>query len=216
MEKLVNGSKSKLQEDELITYDNLMQISERIALKGLKKALSYSFNKKLYKLYIGLNTDITNKNKAEYVLSDGYDLVITAAQFLCEHIGERLNAPCGTNTKHKAITVKYACHNAVNKLITVAKKESFLMANNNCPEMINMTAPESLDIEEYEQQWQKVDETMEKMHLTQVQYETLSCYIAGMRFEEIVRMYRVVESTVWSRRQKVKKKYIKYVLNGES
>ncbi len=54
MEKLVKGSKNKLQEDELITYDNLMQISERIALKGLKKALSYSFNRKLYALYIGL------------------------------------------------------------------------------------------------------------------------------------------------------------------
>ena len=202
MEKLVNDSKNRLQEDELITCDNIMQISERIALKGLKKALSYSFNKKLYKLYIGLNTDITNKHKAEYVLSDGYDLVMTAAQFLCEHIGERLNAPCGTNTK--------------NKLITLAKKESFLMANNNCPEVINITAPENMDIEEYEQQWQKVDETIEKMHLTQVQYETLSCYIAGMRFEEIVRMYGVVESTVWSRRQKVKTKYLKCIVNGQN
>ena len=37
------------------------------------------------------------------------------------------------------------------------------MANNNCPKVINMTAPESLDIEEYEQQWQKVDETIEKL-----------------------------------------------------
>lgn len=122
MEKLENGSKDKLQEDKLITEHNVMQISERIALKGLKKTLSYSFNKKLYKLYIGLNTDITNKNKEDYVLSDGYDLVMTATEFLCKHIGERLNSPCGTNTKHKAITVKYACHNAVNKLITVAKK----------------------------------------------------------------------------------------------
>ncbi len=41
-------------------------------------------------------------------------------------------------------------------------------------------------------------------------------YMAGMSFEEIVRLHGVVESTVWSRRQKVKKKYIKYVLNGES
>lgn len=213
---MVKGSKNKLQEDELITYDNLMQISERIALKGLKKALSYSFNRKLYALYIGLNTDIANMHKDDYVMPNGYDLVMTATQFLCEHIGERLNSPCGTNTKHKAITVKYACHNAVNKLITLAKKESFLMANNNCLEAINMTAPESLDVEEYEQQWKYVDETIEKMHLSQVQYETLSCYIAGMRFEEIVRMYGVVESTVWSRRQKVKNKYLKYIVNVEN
>ena len=79
-----------------------------------------------------------------------------------------------------------------------------------------MTAPESLDVEEYEQQWQNVEETIEKMHLSQVQYETLSCYIAGMRFEEIVRMYEVVESTVWSRRQKVKNKYLKHIVNGEN
>lgn len=90
MKMLANGSKEKLQEDELITYDNVMQISERIALKGLKKALSYSFNRKLYALYLGLNTDIANKDKADYVMSDGYDLVMTAAQFLSEHIGERL------------------------------------------------------------------------------------------------------------------------------
>lgn len=216
MEKLVYGSKEKLQEDELITCDNIMQISERIALKGLKKALSYSFNRKLYKLYIGLNTDIANKHKADYVMSDGYDLVMTATQFLCEHIGERLNDLCGTNTKHRIITVKYACFNAVNKLITKAKKESFIMANNNSPEVIYLMANESMDMEEYEQEWNMVEDTIERMHLTDVQYDTLSCYMAGMSFEEIVRLHGVVESTVWSRRQKVKKKYIKYVLNGES
>ena len=196
MEKLVNGSKSKLQEDELITEYNLMQISERIALKGLKKTLSYSFNKKLYKLYIGLNTDITNKNKEDYVLSDGYDLVMTATEFLCKHIGERLNSPCGTNAKHKAITVKYACFNAVNKLITKAKKESFIMANNNSPEVIYLMANESMDMEEYEQEWNMVEDTIERMHLTDVQYDTLSCYTAGMNFEEIVKLHGVVENTV--------------------
>ena len=185
MEKLVYGSKEKLQEDELITCDNIMQISERIALKGLKKALSYSFNRKLYKLYIGLNTDIANKHKADYVMSDGYDLVMTATQFLCEHIGERLNDLCGTNTKHRIITVKYACFNAVNKLITKAKKESFIMANNNSPEVIYLMANESMDMEEYEQEWNMVEDTIERMHLTDVQYDTLSCYMAGMSFEEI-------------------------------
>lgn len=216
MEKLVKGSKNKLQEDELITCDNIMQISERIALKGLKKALSYSFNRKLYKLYIGLNTDIANKHKADYVMSDGYDLVMTATQFLCEHIGERLNDLCGTNTKHRIITVKHACFNAVNKLITKAKKESFIMANNNSPEVIYLMANESMDMDEYQQEWDMIEKTIARMHLTDVQYDTLSYYTAGMNFEEIVRLHGVVESTVWSRRQKVKKKYIKYVFNGES
>ncbi|HRF70004.1 MAG TPA: hypothetical protein PKV66_01085 [Candidatus Pelethenecus sp.] len=216
MKILVNGSKEKLQEDELITYDNVMQISERIALKGLKKALSYSFNRKLYALYLGLNTDIVNKDKPDYVISDGYDLVMTAAQFLCKHIGERLNDLCGTNTKHRIITVKYACFNAVNKLITKAKKESFIMANNERPEVINMVAKERIDNEEYEKQWIKVEQTIQCMHLTDVQYDTLSCYMAGMNFEAIVKLHGVVESTVWSRRQKIKKKYIKYILNGEN
>ena len=90
------------------------------------------------------------------------------------------------------------------------------MANNARPEVINIEKKERIDNKEYEKQWIKVEKTIECMHLTDVQYDTLSCYMAGMRFEEIVRMYEVVESTVWSRRQKVKNKYIKYILNGES
>ncbi len=111
-------------------------------------------------------------------MSNDYDLVMTATQFLCEHIGERLNDLCGTNTKHRIITVKYACFNAVNKLITKAKKESFIMANNNSPEVIYLMANESMDMEEYEQEWNMVEDTIERMHLTDVQYDTLSCYMA--------------------------------------
>lgn len=90
------------------------------------------------------------------------------------------------------------------------------MANNNSPEVIYLMANESMDMEEYEQEWNMVEDTIERMHLTDVQYDTLSCYMAGMNFEAIVKLHGVVESTVWSRRQKVKNKYIKYILNGES
>ena len=48
-------------------------------------------------------------------------------------------------------------------------------------------ANESMDMEEYEQEWNMVEDTIERMHLTDVQYDTLSCYMAGMSFEEIVK-----------------------------
>ena len=84
-------SREVLDPSEVITANNVLIISERIALRALRTVLSISFNMKLNRLYIGLNNDITYKNRAGYIYSDGYDLVQTAACFLCEHIGERLD-----------------------------------------------------------------------------------------------------------------------------
>ncbi len=56
---------------------------------------------------------------------------------------------------------------------TVKEIISNLTANNNSPEVIYLMANESMDMEEYEQEWNMVEDTIERMHLTDVQYDTL-------------------------------------------
>ena len=68
-------SREGLDPSEIITKQNVLTISERIALRSLRTVLSISFNMKLNRLYIGLNNDVTYKNRSGYILSDGNDLV---------------------------------------------------------------------------------------------------------------------------------------------
>ena len=196
-------SREQLDPGEIITADNVLHISERIALRALRTVLSISFNIKLNWLYIGLNNDITHKDRLGYVYSDGYDLVQTAAYFLCGHIGERLDTVCGKNKFGRVITVNTACFNEVNKHVMRLRKESFILAPPDCPEVINLSA----DLKDDEEDFTKVDKLVEDMDLTDDERNVLSCYMAGMGFTEIVSYLSIAASTVWKRRKALQVKY---------
>ena len=196
-------SRERLDPGEIITEQNVLRISERIALRALRTVLSMSFNRKLNRLYIGLNNDITYKNRAEYIYSDGYDLVQTAACFLCGHIGESLDTVCGKNKFGRVITVNTACFNEVNKRLMLLRKESFMFLPSDCPEVINL----SDELKDDEEDFTKVDKIVEDMDLTDDERNVLSCYMAGMCFTEIVAYLSLAASTVWKRRKSLQSKY---------
>ena len=196
-------SREVLDPSEVITADNVLIISERIALRALRTVLSMSFNRKLNRLYIGLNNDITHKGRIGYIFSDGYDLVQTAACFLCGHIGERLDTACGTNKFGRVITVNTACFNVVNKYVMRLRKESFIFLPSDCPEVINLSA----EMKDTEEDFTKVDKIIEDMDLTDDERNVLSCYMAGMCFTEIVAYLSLAASTVWKRRKSLQSKY---------
>ena len=198
-------SREFLNPAEVISADNILEISERISLRALRTVLSRCHNVKLNRLYIGLNRDVAHKHVGGYVFSDGYDLVQTAACFLCEHIGERLDKICGKNTRGRAVTVNTACFNLVNRQVMRLRKESFLLAYENCPEVINLCVPDVV-IEEPED-YSVADKTIEEMNLTDSEREVLCCYMAGMKFGEIVAYLSLAVSTVWKRRKALQSKY---------
>ena len=196
-------SREGLDPSEIITKQNVLIISERIALRALRTVLSISFNRKLNRLYIGLNNDITHKNRVGYIYSDGYDLVQTAACFLCGHIGERLDTVCGKNKFGRIITVNTACFNEVNKHVMRLRKESFMFLPSDCPEVINLSA----ELKDTEEDFTKVDKIVEDMHLTDDKRNVLTCYMAGMGFTEIIAYLSLAASTVWKRRKALQSKY---------
>ncbi len=61
-----------------------------IAVKALKTALAYEYSERLLNMYYDLIHDLKCNGK-DRPFSDGYDLVMTAACYLCEHIGESLD-----------------------------------------------------------------------------------------------------------------------------
>ena len=75
---------------EEITPDNVLAISELIALTETRFLIGY-MGSRMQKLYADLYADITHKNEANRVFSDGYDLVQEGALYLCEHYGKHLN-----------------------------------------------------------------------------------------------------------------------------
>ena len=56
----------------------------------MKTALAYEYSERLLNMYYDLIHDLKCNGK-DRPFSDGYDLVMTAACYLCEHIGESLD-----------------------------------------------------------------------------------------------------------------------------
>ncbi len=79
-----------LKEETIITADNILPMSGIIAVTALKTTLAYEYSERLLNMYYDLIHDLKCEGN-DSPFSDGYDLVITAACYLCEHIGESLD-----------------------------------------------------------------------------------------------------------------------------
>ena len=87
--KIVAKRQYILDDDVVITADNIKKIGELIALLTIRTVMCRS-GKDLYRLYDGLIKDCNKSNDSLAEYSDGYDIAQTAMLFLCEHIGKRL------------------------------------------------------------------------------------------------------------------------------
>lgn len=101
--RIVARTKSILDDDVVITKDNVQRIGEIIAVATIKTVMCRS-GKNLYWLYDGLIRDCRRANVVNYTYSDGYDIAQTAMVFLCEHIGKQLGDNY-TTARGKVITI---------------------------------------------------------------------------------------------------------------
>ncbi len=196
------------QDNPVISENNIQRWAHAIALSALKKVLSHSYNRKLNKLYMGLIKDIENLENQDWVFSDGYDLAQEAMCFLCEYMGKDINEVCATSVRGKSVSIKTACYSRINQMLMRERKEGFIYALNDSQEVINLSVPFK---EETEEDWTNVDDIIKRMRLTEIQLQTLNCYLAGMYFEEIVRYFGTAECAICGRRYAIRKKYNKYI-----
>lgn len=193
-----------INEDVVISNDNIQDIAEIIALAVLRRFTIYS-NHKLDSMYKGLIRDIHRNGTITQIYSDGYDYVQTAICFLLEHLGKRLG-DMTDRFKHK-ITIYRKCCCIVN--CAIRKEHAQMCSLDEVDEFIHYEQPtDEIDIEEC---YVAVDEKIEKMNLTVAEKQTLDCYMGGMRFVEIAKFLSVDLSTVWRRRASMKRKYIEFV-----
>ena len=186
---------------ETISFENVQQMGEMIALKTLRGRYAYA-RYALEWLYVGLVKDLNRGNDAHHVFSDAYDLVQTAVCFLCEFIGKKLTDVYTIKNGQK-ITIKHATYMLVGRNIDRMRRHIARHCDIN-----DYTEELSVEIDHYEEKdYTEVDNKIERLGLKPRDRTVLDCYFAGMTCNEIAEFLDISRITVWRRRTRAQVKY---------
>lgn len=201
--KIVAKRQYILDDDVVITADNIKKIGELIALLTIRTVMCRS-GKDLYRLYDGLIKDCNKSNDSLDKYSDGYDIAQTAMLFLCEHIGKRLGDRY-TTTRGNVISIKQACFRFTDRYLD--KQFTIHLAHTTAINDSVASSRITFIDDESNNDYTAVDALMAKMKLTAVEYETLCAYMAGLTYLEVTRLLNVNRTTIWRRRMSLQRKY---------
>ena len=186
---------------EIISFENVQQMSEMIALKTLRGRYAYA-RYALEWLYVGLVKDLNRGNDSNHVFSDAYDLVQTAVCFLCEFVGKKLTDVYMIKNGQE-ITIKQATYSLVSRLI-----DRMCRHFDRSQDINDYTEELSVEIDHYkEKDYTEVDNTIERLGLKPRDRVVLDCYMAGMTCNEIAEFLDISRITVWRRRTRAQVKY---------
>lgn len=207
--RIVARKKRILDDDVVITQDNIQHIGEIIAAATIKTVMCRS-GKNLYWLYDGLIQDCKRANDANRTYSDGYDIAQAAMLFLCEHINKQLGDKYIT-ARGKVITIKQSCFRFVDRYLD-KQYTRHLMHTTAIDEAATASTITFID-DEPNSDYTAVDAVIESMYLTPAEYETLSAYMSDLSNIEIAKMLNVNRTTIWRRRNSLISKYGKMSYN---
>ena len=202
-------NKGILDNDVVISAENIQKMGEVIALTCIKTVMFRS-GKDLHYLYKGLLHDM-NRSKDDYSpFSNAYDIAQEAMLFLCQHIGEKLGDDY-TTKYGKVVTIKSACYRCADNYL---QKQYTRHLSNTISLDERITAePETILGDEQKNDYTVVDGLISKMKLTAAEYETLCAYMAGLTYLEVTRLLNVNRTTIWRRRNNIRKKYLLTIKN---
>lgn len=168
--RIVARKKRILDDDIVVSKDNIQRIGEIIAVTVIKTVMIKS-GKNLYWIYDGLIKDCKRKADVNHPYSDGYDIAQTAMLFLCEHIGEQLGNTYIT-ARNKIITVKQACFRFIDRYLD-KQYTRHLTHTTAIDDSIASSSTTFID-DNSDNDYTAVDVLIKAMHLTPAEYETLS------------------------------------------
>lgn len=202
--KIVAKRQYILDDDVVITADNIKKIGELIALLTIRTIMCRS-GKDLYRLYDGLIKDCNKSNDSLAEYSDGYDIAQTAMLFLCEHIGKRLGDSY-TTTRGNVISIKQACFRFTDRYLD----KQFTRHLAHTTAISGSVASSSITFidDESDNDYAAVDELIERMHLTQGEYAVLCAYMSGLTYLEATNLLNVNRTTIWRRRTRIQEKFL--------
>ena len=185
--------------EEKISPDNIVRISELLALGALKYMCGH---KMLHGMYADLSRDIAYKDAEGYVLTESYDIVQEAAMFLCGYMGMTVNdIKDGEQCTVRRLCNKTLCH----KIYELWKVKRYTESMDALP---RSREPFTEFGCEKTADHTKHDELMAKLRLTKGEKETIECYVAGISFTEQAKLLSVNLSTIWRRRKSAQTKYL--------
>lgn len=201
--KIVAKSQYILDDDVVITADNIKKIGELIALLTIRTVMCRS-GKDLYRLYDGLIKDCKKSNNSLAEYSDGYDIAQTAMLFLCEHIGKRLGDNY-TTTRGNVISIKQACFRFTDRYLDkqFTRHLAHTTAINDSVASSHITFID----DESNNDYTAVDALIERMNLTQGEYDVLCAYMSGLTYLEVTKLLNVNRTTIWRRKMRIQNKY---------
>jgi DNA-directed RNA polymerase specialized sigma subunit len=186
---------------EVISFENVQQMGEMIALKTLRGRYAYA-RQTLEWLYVGFVKDLNRSNDSHHVFSDAYDLAQTAICFLCEFVGKSLNDVYMIKNGQE-ITIKRATYLLVGR--TIDRMRRYMSRSRD---INDYTEELSVEIDHYkEKDYTEVDNKIELLNLKPRDRAVLDCYMAGMTCNEIAEFLDIDRITVWRRRTRAQVKY---------
>ena len=202
--KIVAKRQYILGDNVVITADNIKKIGELIALLTIRTVMCRS-GKDLYRLYDGLINDCNKSNESLDEYSDGYDIAQTAMLFLCENIGKRLGDNY-TTSRGNVISIKQACFRFTDRYLDkqLTRHLAHTIVINDSVASSHITFIE----DESNNDYTAVDALIERMNLTQGEYDVLCAYMSGLTYLEVTQLLKVNRTTIWRRRMKLQEKFL--------
>lgn len=192
---------------EPISNDNVKLMGEMIALQALRTVMPYDFEA-VCKLYNGLIKDLNHISQTDYTITDGYDYAQTAICFLYGFKGKFVSDIYGKDKSGKYITIKTACYRRVDREIAhfrkcIARNRQLEFEHNKkvIPDPKNYFEDDAAD-------YDRADNIIQRMHLTDSELAVLECCINGMRRGEIMATLGMGRGSICFRKQQIRKKFM--------
>lgn len=195
-----------LEDDVVITLDNLQKLSKCFAVVGLKSIKKYAFSglPKIEILQKQLYLDI-HYHKELDTYSDAYDLVQEASLFLYKFLGHRLGELCkSSKSKSGNIdTIRTACLRVIQ---TYLRKELKYFNNTTDEEEYLEVVDEKPMIHEKED-YTKVKEITNKIVQTELEKQILYYFYNGVTPKLVADFLQISTDKVYKRRKKFRARY---------
>ena len=204
--KEVKKKVSILEDNVVITLDNLQELSKCFAVVGLKSIKKYAFSgmQKIERLQKQLYLDI-HYHKELDTYSDAYDLVQEASLFLYKFLGYKLGELCKSSKSKsgKIDTIRNACLRVIQVYL---RKELKYYTNTTDDEEYPEIEDEKPIINEQED-YIKVKEITNKIVQTELEKQILYYFYNGVAPKLVAEFLQISTDKVYKRRRKFRERY---------
>ncbi len=189
---------------EEISAENVLQMSELIALKAIKYTIRWA-GYPMVGLYKVLYRDTIHRTEVDYVVSDAYDFVQTVALFLCGYMGHHLNDVECVDWRGQPITICRYCFRLMNSMLSdvrrTLKRDRLLR---------NLLEDEEPTVELYtyqEKDWSLYDKIVSRMDLDEKLSESLEYFMTSRTSRELEEYMGITHCSVYRRKRKLQQRY---------